>query len=164
MRYIFSFVQSKVAYLPLVQALLPAPLEESPWRNLGRCPHLAAWPASPGSCKCNHVLFHTPKHSHVMCFGSSLKKNKTHTYSKLKGLAQEMRWKLKKNRFIPCVCLFREQPNHMQSTTWHYPCGSFFFQLARTALACVRIGGSPKRCDISQYGTARLCGSFWRDD
>lgn len=69
-----------------------------------------------------------------------------------------------KDRFIPCVCLFRGQPNHMQSITWHYPCGSFFFQLARTALACVRIGGSPKRCDISQYGTARLYGSFWRDD
>lgn len=158
-----SFVQSKVPYLPWLQVLLPAPPEESPWRNLGHCLHLAAWPASPGSCKCNHVLFRTPKHSHVMCFGSS-KNTLTESWKAWRRRWGENEKKEKKNRFIPCVCLFREQPNHMQSITWHYPCGSFFFQLARTALACVRIGGSPKRCDISQYGTARLCGSFWRDD
>lgn len=40
-----------------------------------------------------------------------------------------------------------------------YPSGSLFLQLAKTASVWVTIGGSPKRCDTSQYGTARLRGS-----
>lgn len=108
------------------------------------------------------LTFHTPKHSHVMCLVPN--KNTLTQCWKAWRRRQEEHKKKNENRFIPCVCLFRGQPNHKWSKTWVYPCGSFFFQLARTALACMRIGGSPKRCDTSQYGTARLCGSFYKEE
>lgn len=99
-----------------------------------------------------------------MCRRPELKRRST--YSMSKGLAQEtQRWTWKtKNRFIPDTCSGTKP--HAEDN-WPYPSGSFFLQLASTASAWVRIGGSPKRCDTSQYGTARLRGSileegYWR--
>lgn len=69
----------------------------------------------------------------------------------------QMEMKKRENRFN--TRHFRGKPGEKAEANWAYPNGSFFFQLASTASAWVRIGGSPKRCDTSQYGTARLRGS-----
>lgn len=45
-----------------------------------------------------------------------------------------------------------------------HPSGSFFLQLANTPSEWVRIGGTPKRCDTSQNGTARLHGRILLED
>lgn len=83
---------------------------------------------------------------------------KSYTHCTLKGLAQQIyRWTGKTGQIYTCVLHVIKL---LAGDQCPYPSGSFFFQLANTASACVIIGGSPKRCDTSQYGTARFCGSI----